>query len=456
MPNSTKTALLAVLSVLVAAALIFAGILLGMDPQVDQAMRGFLGWNSTSTASNQTVGASTKADIDLQKEIIQKLESSYYKYVDPGSLGTGAIDGMLSTLNDPYTVYYTPQEYSELQEEESGSYGGVGMVMAMYGRFPVVLSVFDGSPSAEANIQAGDVILSVDGASVSGQTLEQVVSDIKGNQGSTVKLEMFRPATPLTTTTTTLSPAQGNASTTTTTSAHETTDTLTIDLTGLPSGGTTKEYTLTRRTIEVPITDMKILNDSGKKVAYIILYTFAAENVAQQLRDDVQTAMTQDKVDDIVLDLRGNLGGILDQAVKVASIFIKSGVIVSTEGLHYAKQDLDAAGDAIAPNIPLYVLTDKNSASASEILAGALQDYGRATLIGTTTFGKGLVQQIEPLSNGGAVKVTIEVYLTPKGRDINQKGIAPDYVAPDNPATKNVDETLQKALDLIATGKSAK
>ena len=156
-----------------------------------------------------------------------------------------------------------------------------------------------------------------------------------------------------------------------------------------------------------------------------------------------------DEVNAIILDLRSNGGGLLDQAVDVASIFIPEGeVIVSTEGLHSAKQVYKATGDAY-PDIPLYVLTDPYTASASEIVSGALQDYGRATLVGETTFGKGLVQSIEPLSNGGALKATTAIYLTPKGRDINNKGIAPDVVAPDDPATTGVDETVEATLKLI-------
>ena len=156
-----------------------------------------------------------------------------------------------------------------------------------------------------------------------------------------------------------------------------------------------------------------------------------------------------DQVDAIILDLRSNGGGLLEPGGRRGQhLHPRRGVIVSTEGLHSPKQVYKATGDAY-PNIPLYVLTDPYTASASEIVAGALQDYDRATLVGETTFGKGLVQSIEPLSNGGALKATTAVYLTPKGRDINKKGIVPDVVAPDDPATTGVDETVQAALKLI-------
>jgi carboxyl-terminal processing protease len=448
-----KTALLAVLSVAVAVALICVGTLLGAAvPQLDQAAQKVLG-HGTATAG-QGDGAATQVDTHLQDEILQKLEDTYYKAVDPETLAVSAIDGMLSSLNDPYTVYYTPQEFTDLKQETSGSYSGVGMVLMMNDRLPTVVSVFEGSPGASAGIQAGDIILAVDGATTSGRTLDEVVSDIKGAEGTKVQLEMYRPTTPVTTTSTTLSQTEGSGGSKDSVTTEDTTKTLTIDLTELPPGGVNKGYTLTRRSIVIPTTKTEILDDAGKKVAYIVLYTFNNENAAQQLRSEVEAAIAG-KADAIILDLRGNGGGLLDEAIKVASIFIKNGVIVSTKGLHFAEKTESAAGNAVG-EIPLYVLTDKFSASASEIVAGALQDYGRATLVGEATFGKGLVQQILPLSNGGAVKVTIEVYLTPKGRDINKTGIAPDVVAPDDPATKNVDETVEKALDLIASGSSTR
>jgi carboxyl-terminal processing protease len=222
-----------------------------------------------------------------------------------------------------------------------------------------------------------------------------------------------------------------------------------VDLERLPLGGTTTEYTVIRRSIIIPTTDAETLDADGVKVAHISLYTFNNLNAAEELRREVEEAVEEDGVKAIILDLRGNGGGLLDEAIEVAGIFIENGVIVSTEGLHSDKEVFDAQGDALE-DVELYVLTDGFTASASEIVAGALQDYGRAVVVGETTFGKGLVQSIEVLSNRGAIKVTTAVYLTPKGRDINTTGIAPDVLAPDDPATEDIDETIEKALDLIA------
>jgi carboxyl-terminal processing protease len=440
MHNGAKTALVAVISVVIAAALLFAGVLLGMNPGVGSAVRDFFGWN---------YGSDVEVDSDLQQEILQKLESTYYKEVDPETVAVGAIDGMLASVGDPYTIYYDPEEYAALKEETSGSYGGVGMTVQMSDRLVTVISVFEDSPAEAAQIRKGDIVVSVDGVSTSGRTLEEVVADIKGPEGTTVALEMYRPAASATTDTTEADGTAGD-------SEEETTDdttAITVDLAELPTGGVAKDYTLTRRSIIIPTTDTETLDASGKKVALIAFYTFNNEHASDELRSDVEKAIDQDKVDAIILDLRSNGGGLLDSAIEVAGIFIDSGVIVSTEGLHSPEQVYSASGEAYE-DVPLYVLTDPYTASASEIVAGALQDYGRATIVGETTFGKGLVQSIEPLSNGGALKVTTAVYLTPKGRDINAKGVSPDIVAPDDPETETVDETVETVLDLIS-GRSA-
>jgi carboxyl-terminal processing protease len=281
---------------------------------------------------------------------------------------------------------------------------------------------------------------------VDGKTLQQVVDQLKGGaEGTSVTLQMYRPPLSALTTTTTTPSATGSteSSTTTTTNPDER-----ANNSNLPSGGEKLDFTLVRKNIEIPVTETKILQAGDKKVALIGFFTFS-QGSAAALRTAVKQSIAVDEVNAVIIDLRGNGGGLLDQAVGVASIFVPEGqVIVSTEGLHSPKQVYKATGGDY-PDIPLYVLTDPYTASASEIVSGALQDYGRATLVGETTFGKGLVQSIEPLTNGGALKATTAVYLTPKGRDINKTGILPDVAAPDDPATTSVDETVEATLKLI-------
>jgi carboxyl-terminal processing protease len=434
MTRSARITLITVVCVVVAALLLAGGFFFGMSPEFGGKLQNIL-------PSGCATSTEIPSDLELQQEVLRKLEETYYKQVDPAELSTDAIDGMVAGLGDPYTVYMDPAEYADFMQQTSGSYSGVGMTVELKNRLVTIISTFKDSPADLAGIKAGDVIVSVDGISTSGQDLDQVVGRIKGPEGTTVVLELYRP-TPSTTTTTVVSGS--------TTTSEETTEITqgTADVSQLPPGGTTTEYTLTRKTISIPVTDTESLQAGTKKVAYIAFFTFS-DGSADALRAEVDKAVTVEHVAAIILDLRSNGGGLLDEAVGVASIFIPSGRIVSTEGLHSPEQVYNATGDAFSQT-PLYVLTDPYTASASEIVSGALQDYGRATLIGETTFGKGLVQSIEPLSNGGAVKVTTAVYLTPKGRDINQKGIAPDVEAPDDPNTPSLDETVQTALDLIA------
>ena len=289
----------------------------------------------------------------------------------------------------------------------------------------------------------GDIIIEVDGVSTEGQNLDEVVAQMRGPEGTDVTLSVYRP--PLSTTSTTVA-IEGE-------DEVADADEEAIGPSGLPPGGETTEYTLTRANIQLPVSDSELLAVDGQKVALISFYTFSVDSAAE-LREGVTEAIEEDDADAIILDLRGNPGGIVGEAVDVASIFIEEGVVVTISGLHSPEEVYEVTGDAFA-DIPVYVLVDRYSASASEIVSGALQDHERATLIGETTFGKGLVQIITPLSNGGALKMTSAVYLTPNGRNINEVGIEPDLTAPDDPATTDVDESVEAALELITGTTSA-
>ena len=436
MRNSTKLTLLVAACVVAAVLLVGAGLLLGMNPQVRDVLRdlvpkGFSSWSSSG------------GGYELQQEVLYKLQNTYYQEIDPDALENDAIDGMLAGLEDPYTIYLDPEAYAMFLEDATGSYSGVGMVVEMKDGLVTIVSTFKDTPADRAGIRSGDIVLSVDGDSTDGRTLDEVVAGIKGEEGTTVVLEMYRPAS---TTTTTVAGGSGADS-----EDGEDVDgagqaSSVADNSALPPGGETTEYTLTRMTISIPVTESTMLEAGGKEVAHITLFTFS-EGSADELRSEVRTAVEVDGADAIILDLRSNGGGLLDEAVDVASIFIPEGAIVSTEGVHSPEQVYDASGDAFT-QVPLYVLTNEYTASASEIVSGALQDYGRATLVGETTFGKGLVQSIVELSNGGALKVTSAVYLTPEGRDINETGITPDVQAPDDPETE-ADEGVEAVLDLI-------
>lgn len=418
-----KSSLVVVAVWVLLAVLVAGGVIMGAHPAPRNLMRAVL----PGAVADVLMGES--ADFPLQDEVLDKLESWFYQPVDPADLEDDSIRGMLEGLEDDYTSYLDPEQYSVFKERAGGSYSGVGMSVEMRRPFVTVFSTFPDSPAAEAGIAPGDIILAVDDEETSGLSLDAVVARIKGEEGSEVKLKVYRVPpgyTPPPTTDDGVEP-------------H------------LPEGGTTEDVVLVRKNIVIPVIEVETLRSQGRKVAHITFITFSADS-AQQLRDAVTRAVGEDGVSAVILDLRRNPGGLLDEAVDVASIFIPDGVIVTTEGLHSPKEVSTAHGNAVDPSIPLYVLMDEFSASASEIVAGALKDTGRATLVGTKTFGKGLVQYVVPLSNGGALKVTIAVYLTPSGNDINQKGIEPDVVMPDDPDTSGIDETLQKALSLATAG----
>jgi len=404
------------------AVLVAGGVILGAHPASRNLLRSVLPAYLADTLIGESAG------FPLQDEVLQKLESSFYQPVEAGQLEDDSIRGMLKGLNDDYTNYLDPEQYSAFKEHAGGSYSGVGMTVEMKGPYVTVVSTFRGSPAAEGGIEPGDVILAVDDEEIDGLSLDDVVMRIKGREGSEVRLKVYH-----------VPPGATSASAKDGIDPH------------LPEGGTAEDILLVRKSIEIPVIEVETLRAGGHKVAHITFVTFS-EDSAQHLRDAVTKAVEENKVSAVILDLRRNGGGLLNEAVDVASIFIPDGVIVTTQGLHSPEEVFTAQGTAVDPSIPLYVLVDEFSASASEIVAGALKDTGRGTLVGSTTFGKGLVQTILSLSNGGALKVTTAVYLTPSGTDINKKGIAPDVVMPDDPSTSGVDETLQKALSLATAG----
>ena len=268
--------------------------------------------------------------------------------------------------------------------------------------------VFPGSPAAQAQIIPGEVIVSVDGMSTAGQSGSTTVARIAGPAGSTVRLQLQRPAA-----------------------------SRRIDL------------TLTRRSISLPLTTSRLLRTHGTKVGYVALSSFS-QGAGQRVRQAI-ASLQQRGAQWIVFDLRDNGGGLVSEAGSVASDFLPAGkTVVTMQGLHSAKDVVKASGGD-PTRLPLVVLVNGNTASASEIVTGALQDYRRATIIGTKTFGKGVVQTVLPLSSGAELKITIASYRTPLGRDINHKGLEPSIVVTQHVGA-SADPVLVRALHFIATG----
>ena len=341
---------------------------------------------------------------DLQQRIIKELQDRYYRPVDVEKLSTAGVRGTLKSLDDPYTVYLTPEETKAFEEKQKGEYSGIGAALQAGPEGLVITSVFEGSPAEDAGLKPGDIIVKVGGEPTAGVAIETSIARIKGDEGTKVEL-LVKPK------------ASGKQTT----------------------------LTVTRRTIEIPETRTAMKKAGGEKVGYIQLYEFGGK-ASRFVREDVE-ALTKQGAQSFILDLRNNGGGLLTQAVDVTGVF-HAGVVTSTKGLHSPLEVLESQGP-VATSKPLVLLVNGYSASASEIVTGALKDSDRAEIIGTRTFGKGLVQSIIPLDGDAALKMTTAIYLTPNGTNINKKGITPDIIVVDRPKTKQ-DEQLQRALAYLA------
>ncbi len=305
--------------------------------------------------------------------------------VNDTTLMQGAISGMLQSLGDAHTIYLTPQEYKDANSQLAGNYAGIGSLVDTSGQFLTITKPYPNSPAEKAGLQAGDEITAVDGQDVTGQSPEAVRQKVLGPEGTTVKLTIQRPGQ-----------------------------------------SAPFEVTITRAVITIPSVTGKMLADN---IAYVQISTFG-DTTTVDLRTQLTTLLAQ-KPKGLILDLRYNGGGYLDTGIQVASQFIGSGLIVSEKAGNGTITPHDAipGGLATDKSLPMIVLVNAYSASASEIVAGALQDTGRAKLLGVTTYGKGTVQVWTALDNNqGGVAITVARWLTPKGNTIDKKGLTPDIV----------------------------
>ena len=342
-------------------------------------------------------------DRAVRAEVINSIEDNFYKPVDEKKLDDASLKGIVESLDDPYSHYLTPKEAKALNDSVSGHFEGVGMNVEQNKRGLKVLRVFDGAPAARAGIQRGDFILGVNGRSIAGVNSQVATSRIKGPAGTSVTLRVFTP--------------------------------------GQERDRTVK---VKRERIEIPVARGRMVERGGHKVGVVELLSFSS-GAHGLVRREIDRLLDKG-AEAIVFDLRGNGGGLLSEAVLVSSIFIEDGEIVSVRGRHRPERTQDAEGDAINEKIPVVTLVDGGSASASEIVTGALRDRKRAKVVGTRTFGKGLVQEIQPLSNGGVLDITVANYYLPGGETISTKGIKPEIRAVDDPDTDR-DEALPVAVD---------
>jgi carboxyl-terminal processing protease len=357
------------------------------------------------TTRGESAGSSPHRVID---EVREALAKSYYRPVGRDVLKKPTIDDVLEELGDPNTVFLTAPEYDLLKSQTARSYSGIGLTVEPSRAGLVVTSALAG-PAREAGVRRGDIIVRIEGRPAGKLTFDQALNLIKGQQGTVVHLIVRR--------------------------AH----------------AERLRVTVVRQEIAVPSLRAHLVQFRGTKVGYIRLVSFpdaAAERIKQAAESLVRRGASG-----IVLDLRDNPGGLLTQAVRTVSVFLDDGVVCTVAGLHQDETTYEVSGDAAYPNIPLVVAVNHGSASASEIVAAALQDHERAVVIGHRTYGKASVQSIRPLSHGTALKLTTAMYRTPAGRDLTRDGVHPKIRVVDDPLTE-VDEVLRSAelqlLELLA------
>jgi carboxyl-terminal processing protease len=346
----------------------------------------------------------------LVNDVVNLLTRDYYRPLNRGALMNKGLSAMVASLNDPFSRYYDPASYKAFMNQSNPHLTGVGIDVVVQPRGLQVVDLFPGSPAARAGIQPGDVIVAVGPTSLANRPSTFGSKLIQGRPGTRVTLTVVRGAQKL-------------------------------------------RFTIVRANLVIPVTSETIATYHGIKLGDLTLTSFT-QGAGAELRTDVNKAL-RSGARALILDLRGDGGGLLQEAVNVASIFISDGTIVSTDGRAQPRQVYLAKGGAIAAKIPMVVLVDRGTASAAEIVTGALQDRGRAKVVGTHTYGKGVFQEIEPLSNGGALDITVGEYFTPSGRNLGGggvregAGISPNVYAVDNPHTA-ADEALRVAERTVA------
>lgn len=342
-------------------------------------------------------------DLSSVQGTYQKLAAHYDGTLDAQKLIEGASRGMVAAADDPYTVYMDAKEATEFNNDLSGNIGGgIGAEIGLREEKPTIIRVLKDNPAEKAGLAAGDQILAVNEQAAAGQSVDKIVSNVRGEAGTTVKIHVLR-------------------------------------------GGVPKEFTVTRDTINNPSVDSKVESGVGTlTISRFDSQTGAlARKAAQQFKDK--------GVKSVVLDLRGNGGGYLGAAQDVAGLWLNDKVVVSERTGGKTTEELKTGTNALLNGLPTVVLVNGSTASASEIVAGALQDHGAAKLLGEKTFGKGSVQQVIDLGEGAVLKVTIAKWYTPKGNNISQQGITPDQtvVLSQQDASTGNDPQLQAALRLL-------
>jgi carboxyl-terminal processing protease len=348
--------------------------------------------------------------IDLFGEVLETIKQEYVDEVDQIKIMDSAINGLLQSL-DPYSAYMSPKSYKGMQTETKGEFGGLGIEIGMESGVVKVISPIDDTPAANAGIKAGDYIVRINDKQVQGKSLTEAVELMRGPIGSSIKLTVRRK-----------------------------------------NEKKSLEFKITRAIIEVKSVEAKVIGEK-KEIGYLRLKSFN-QNSDEQLFKSINDFEKNSKLVGYILDLRNNPGGLLNQAISISDFFLDDGEIVSTKGrkISETRRFFSKKGDGIDGK-PLIVIINTGSASAAEIVSGALKDHKRAIILGERSYGKGSVQSIIPLKNGGGLRLTISKYYLPSGKSISDVGVLPDIFLEETgknfKINTDTDNQLKYALDLL-------
>jgi carboxyl-terminal processing protease len=352
-------------------------------------------------------------DAQLMGHALDTIDEIYYREIDRDELVDRGIAGAVASLRDQFSHYFDPRTYKRFEQVTNPSFSGIGVTVRPERSGPLAIeSVIQGTPAARAGLRKGDRIVAVNGRSLAGRPSSASIALIKGEPGTKVALTIARD-------------------------------------------GRRTTQAVERARVTSPVVAGRIVERGGRRWG-VVVFTSFTEGSAGQVHAVVERLLLKRGADGIVLDMRGNGGGLLTEAVDVASVFLPDGTIVSTDGRSRVRHVYTATGGAIRGTVPVVVLVDRGTASSAEIVTGALQDRRRAEVVGTNTYGKGVFQEIRELPNGGALDLTVGQYFLPSGRNIGGRGvaegrgIAPDVRASDDPDTTRRDEAVDVALAQLA------
>lgn len=351
--------------------------------------------------ADYTISEKTSQKVDYLAKLI---DAKFLNQVNQSDLEDGIYKGLLEGLNDPYSVYYTADEYKKMMEQTSGTYSGIGALVSQNAETGIItiIKAFDDAPAAKAGVKNGDIIYRVEDKEVTGVDINKVVSDMKGEKGTTVKLTVYRQ--------------------------------------------TEKKYidvTITRDQVDEPTVEYEMI-DKKNKIGYVLISQF--EEVTYDQFKKAIDELNKQGMKGVIFDVRNNPGGLYNIVCDVLDDILPEGTLVSTKD-KYGNEDKQTS-DSACLNIPIVVLQNENSASASEIFSGAIKDFEAGKIVGTQSFGKGIVQTVIPLSDGSAIKLTVQDYYTPSGTNIHEKGITPDVVVEASDSA-TVDSQLEKAKETL-------